>query len=169
MFIFGALSVMNLKRRLSVAVTSVLILTAVWAPSATAISGGRVLTFQTIDGLRYCIESFVTPANKGELTVHSTTSCANATAAGRPASWLGVLVEGWIDSNRDGKYDYCGTTGWHYNPVGNTWAFSVGPSSLCPTPSGLQNYRTYTHGQVWNPAIGGYASITTIVSPVLTI
>lgn len=102
------------------------------------------------------------------MSVHSSASCSNSNAAGRPANWLGEMAAGWTDPERDGTFNYCGSTGWFYNPANNTWLFSVGYSALCPNPAGSQNFFTFAYGQAWEPATGSYKSMLTVQSPILT-
>jgi hypothetical protein len=141
--------------------------TAIGVQPAFAATSGRVYK-ATIGGVKYCLESQTTPSQIGTITSHSSTTCSTASAVGRPAGYLGVGVYGYYDPERDGTFVFCGDSGYVYSPVDNIWSFTIGPTQMCPTPAGLQNYLTYTHGQAWVPLTGYVATGGNVASPTIS-
>ena len=104
------------------------------------------------DGKKLCGESVIADVadNKAYTSHHTNTPCNSSTASSVAAGWLAAATNGYIDPERDGTYNSCGSTGQYVSGVA-TWRFGVG-AHLCSNPGGAQNFRTLSQSWFYRPA-----------------
>ncbi|MEQ1698573.1 MAG: hypothetical protein ABMA25_00605 [Ilumatobacteraceae bacterium] len=117
----------------------------------SAATSGRVYK-RTIGTVKYCVEATIAlnTSGSGTVSTHSSTSCSTASAVGSAAGDLQLYLWQWRDPEKDGTFEFCGSSGTHANPVGNTWSFTVF-GQYCPNPAGTQNFYSQATGSK-NPA-----------------